>query len=160
MDYFHKIYNFWWKYQVILDNIPDRKYETTCRCHPYIINKILFSKIIYELDSSFEHNLPDHNLTFIPDNYDKINWMIESLSIIYDQTIFGLQCYTNVYNVHKIFWSVLTYKQRKYIRDYLNTNPKIIKNKILFFTWHGGWEKFSYIMCIVYQKSFDNSENH
>ena len=157
---FEAKYNDWWKEQVILGNIPDRDATIRCRCHRDIMRDILYTSLVETLDVSTKYNNPKDKFKCIPRNKNKVDWMLESLQEIYDSTVFGEQCMIDVMYVHRIFWNVLSKKERVEVRKYIRKEPTIVKNEEVVFKWIGGWKTFSKIMCIVYQKSFDYREVH
>jgi hypothetical protein len=144
---YNDIYKDWWAHQVDIGNIPERKYDTICRCHPNINKDILFTDIISSLEKSYITNKPRDNFNFIPENKDKIIWMLNRLSDIYEDTLYGYQCMDDVNNIHRIFWAKFDNIDRKIIRDFMCDNSFDIY-----------WNDFSLIMCAVYQKSFDHVE--
>jgi hypothetical protein len=156
---FECIYEDWYDPQVKLGNIPSRTFETRCRCHPNIVNEIINNDLLLNLDQSYYYNHPKKNFNFIPEDYDKVIWVIDRLQDIYEDTIFGNQCIEDVKNIHFIFWRKLNKTERKDIRRYINTRPIIIDKTEgeIVFKWCN-WKEFSIIMCAVYQKSFDHIE--
>lgn len=161
MEFHYKIiYESWWKKQVMLGNIPDRDISVRCRCHINIMNDILYTTVVDQLDASTEYNKPNKRFQCIQKGVDKVKWMLEALQVIYDNTIFGEQCMIDVMYVHRIFWNILKEEDRKEIREYISNQPTIIKDEEVVFKWIGGWKLFSKIMCIVYQKSFEYKEVH
>jgi hypothetical protein len=153
-EYFEDIYKDWWEPQVELGNIPKRTFETRCRCHPDIVNDIMFNDLLLSLDQSYSYNKPKIYCI----HYNPVEWIIDKLQDIYEDTIFGYQCYQDVSNIHSIFWKKLNKKERQEVRDYISTEPCIVENGDVIFNWKGGWSDFSLVMCAVYQKSFDHIE--
>jgi hypothetical protein len=141
---FDEIYEDWWVPQVELGNIPERKYDTICRCHPNINNDIIFSDIITNLDISYVSNKPKNH--FIPTNKNKIIWIVDRLHDIYEDSMYGYQCMDDVNIIHRIFWTKFNNIERQKIKNIFDN------------TVDTSWADFSLIMCAVYQKSFDHIE--
>jgi hypothetical protein len=155
---FQSIYEDWWYPQVELCNIAARTFETRCRCHPKIVYDIMFNDTILNLDQSYSYNQPKKNFLNIPENRDPVDWMIDRLQDIYEDTMFGHQCLQDVSNIHALFWRKLSTVERQEIRDFIAEEPDITETGDVVFIWRGGWKDFSLIMCAVYQKSFDHIE--
>jgi hypothetical protein len=157
--YFGDIYDDWWVHQVELGNIPPRSCETICRCHPNITRSIVFEDFISKLDPSYEYNEPKIYFRNIPKNTNKVDWLIDKLQDIYEDSIFGHQCMEDVNNIHALFWRKLNKNERQLIRDFIDSEPNIVdKEGDIVFRWIGGWKEFSLVMCAVFQKSFDHIE--
>lgn len=155
---FEHIYQDWWQPQVELGNIPSRTFETRCRCHPKIVDDIMFNDTILNLDQSYSYNQPKKTFLNIHKYRDPVDWMIDRLQDIYEDTMFGYQCLQDVSNIHALFWRKLSNVERQEIRDFIAEEPDITETGDIVFIWRGGWKDFSLIMCAVYQKSFDHIE--
>jgi hypothetical protein len=152
---FNKIYKKWWENQVLLGNVPHRSFNTSCRCHPNINKEIIYTDLMSYIKKSDKYIEPNLNFRKIIPKYNNIDdmeyHMLDILDNIYTYTLLGFECFENVNNAHRIFWQHLSSFQRKKIINFVKIAPYSIGEEI----WTGGWEKFSLIMCVVYQRSFD-----
>jgi hypothetical protein len=172
MDYrnqFDIMYQDTWQPHVILGNIKSRTFETSCKCHPNILEEIVLDYLKDDNDMSkaiilcgeFEYNKPmcmDYEI--LPDGCDRILWMVSKLQDVYECAVCGYPCFENVKNVHEIFWSSkFTDEEREAVRTFCATKPSIrtvLKGgRVHNFNWCGGWSAFSLTMCGLFQLSFD-----
>jgi hypothetical protein len=148
---FNSIYEDLFQPQVIIGNIPHRKYEDRCRCHPNINNEIINSNMLKSLvfyncsniNVSISVNKP--KIFDIPQSQrNKIYWIIDELSEIFDDVLEGHYCMDDINVIHRMFWNSFNNKDREYIRDLLDDEFS--------------WSNFSFLMCALFKKSFDHNE--
>jgi hypothetical protein len=142
---FEFIYKNSWLPQVELGNIPDRQFETCCRCHSNIIEDILYNELLF-IKESKQYNEPNKDYLVMPRDCDKVNWMVNAIEDIFDDTVYGYQCMEDVKNIHKIFWNILNNNERKSVKYYVD--------------FELGWKEFSLLMCAIFKKSFEYIEKH
>lgn len=168
---YHNLYQRFWQPQVSRMNIPSRPFDIQCECHKNL-NHFIVKELTNETMgfSTFDicHNKPcfdlEHLLSIKPHNdQERISWMINLLTQLYEISVCGYPCYEDAQVIHYIFWNFDT-KERDQIIAYLSTSPSIVsyvENDILdTFNWlcddqhANSWITFTTFMCSIYQLSF------
>lgn len=162
-----------WKLESDVRNIPERDWSKICICHPDINNYIYKNYEQVNEDASDDLNFllcwwprefasTDCSKFIWPDDEnERYTYMIYILQNMYEQSMCGYPCYEDAKKVHHFFWNYITFVERQKIINFIDSNATVTKKIMIddkeiihVFNWRGGFQKFAYAMCAIYQLSF------